>query len=270
MNAIPQRISRLFPRLLLALACGVTLFCLWGPLSLNAAGPVLYTYRTVQQYPHDPTSFCQGLVVDDGRMIEGTGQYGQSQLKEVDLATGKAIQSIALAERYFGEGIAVVGDEVYQLTWREHDVLIFDKKTLQYKRMLRYNGEAWGLAYDGQYLILSDGTSILRWLDPATLKVLKQIQVRRQGRAVAQLNELEFINGEIFANVWHTDTIVRISPTTGEVVGVIDLAGLKPPKKFNIQREDVLNGIAWDAQQQKLYVTGKYWPHLYEIKIVKR
>jgi glutamine cyclotransferase len=235
----------------------------WAFVRADAAPPV-YGYEIVQTYPHDPQAFSQGLVYVDGTLYEGTGQYGESTLREVDLKTGQIRQRRDLDPRVFGEGVAVLGDEIFQLTWQDGICYVYDRATFQLKRHGRYRGEGWGLTTDGRSLILSDGGSRLRWLDPRTFRVTGTLAVRDRGRPVDKLNELETIGGEIWANVWHTDAIARISPKTGQVIGWIDLRGLLAPLPH---REAVLNGIAWDAKDRRLFVTGKDWPNLFEIRL---
>jgi glutaminyl-peptide cyclotransferase len=226
-------------------------------------------FRLVNAYPHDPGAFSQGLVVADGTLYEGTGQNGESSLREVDLATGRVLRFVPLANEYFGEGVTVLGDRIYQLTWKNRLGLIYDRKTFAPVSSFRYTGEGWGLTTDGEQLILSDGTSVIRFLDPKTFDVTKRIDVRAAGQRVDKLNELEFINGEIWANVWYADRIARIAPKTGEVTGWVDLSTLYPLRD-RPSKEHVLNGIAYDATAKRLFVTGKHWPKLYEIAVVEK
>jgi glutamine cyclotransferase len=227
--------------------------------------PALVTARAVAEYPHDPAAFTQGLVIEDGVLYEGTGQYGQSSIRRVDLETGKVEQSHPLSALFFGEGIAILGGKLYELTWRNQVGFVFDAKSFAPLGNFRYTGEGWGLTDDGTHLILSDGTSTIRFLDPRTFEVVRSIDVRVGGRPLTQLNELEYIDGEIWANVWHDDHIVRISPDTGEVLALIDASSILPRSERG--PEDVLNGIAYDAATKKIYVTGKDWPKLFEIEI---
>lgn len=224
--------------------------------------------RIVKAYPHDRTAWSQGVVVDDdGTLIEGTGLYGQSTLRRVELETGRVVKKVPLDERYFGEGITVLGDRIYQLTWKEKVGLIYDRKTLRLLDNFPLDGEGWGLTNDGKHLIVSDGSSTLRFFDPETFALVKRLPVTSASRAVSQLNELEFVEGDILANVWHQDYVVRIDPATGNVTGVIDMANVYP-RRQRTHREHVLNGIAYDAKNKRLFVTGKNWPKLYEIEIV--
>lgn len=239
----------------------------------SATEPV-YGYRVVNVYPHDPSAFTEGLVYMDGDLYEGTGldnesnPPGQSVLQKKDLETGQVLQSVVLAPEYFGEGVAVLGDKIYQLTWQERTGFVYDKDTLQLLDTFSISTDGWGLTTDGEHLIRSDGSNTLRFLDPETLEEVATVDVlTHQGSPVTNLNELEYIDGEIYANVWLTDTIVRIDPGTGRVLGVIDLSGLLPPED-RLQRVDVLNGIAYDAAADRLFVTGKWWPKLFEIDLV--
>jgi glutaminyl-peptide cyclotransferase len=225
-----------------------------------------YSYQIVNTFPHDRKAFTQGLVFLDGKLIEGTGLNGQSTLREVDLASGRVLRQVAVADNYFGEGVAVLGGKVYQLTWRAQKGFVYDEATFRLEREFAYTGEGWGLATDGHWLILSDGTPQIRFLDPATFKVGRAIQVAMGGQPVGQLNELEYINGEIFANVWQTDFVVRIDPASGAVTGVIDFTGLLPAADRDAST-DVLNGIAYDAVNDRLFVTGKFWPKLFEVRL---
>jgi len=237
----------------------------------NSAGnkPPVYGYRIVNTYPHDRTAFCQGLVFADGVLYEGTGQYGRSTLRKVDLRSGKVLQLFRMNPRLFGEGITIHGNDLIQLTWRSRAGYVYDKQTFKPRTAFRYTGEGWGITSDGQQLIMSDGSATLRFLDPKTYQVTRRVVVRSQGRPVDRLNELEYIEGAIYANVWETDYIARISPQTGEVLGWIDLRGLLGPLE-RLHPDAVLNGIAYDAKGKRLFVTGKFWPKLFEIKLVPR
>jgi glutamine cyclotransferase len=222
-------------------------------------------YRIVNAYPHDPGAFTQGLVYRDGYLYEGTGLHGSSSLRKVELQTGKVLKRHNLPEKYFGEGIAVCGNRFIQLTYQSKIGFIYDLH-LRQVGSFNYPTEGWGLTCDKENLILSDGTATLRWLDAGTFKMVKQITVTDQGRPVSNLNELEYVKGEIFANIWKTDTIARISPDTGEVTGWIDLGRLS--QQFEPTTSiDCLNGIAYDERGNRLFVTGKFWPKLFEIRI---
>jgi glutamine cyclotransferase len=232
------------------------------------AGAPMAGYQVVRTYPHDPRAFTQGLVYLDGVLYEGTGLNGQSSIRKVKLETGEVLQVKKLEERYFGEGIAVYGNTLVQLTWQNGIGFVYDRNTFERSRTFTYSGEGWGLTHDGTRLIMSDGTSVLRFLDPKTFKQTGKLQVTDAGRPVESLNELEIVKGEIFANVWQNERIARISPATGQVTGWIDLSGLLTPREaMNV---DVLNGIAYDAAGDRLFVTGKLWPKIFQIKIVAR
>ena len=247
---------------MVALACAGGIWLL-----AQQQAPRTYGYRIVNTFPHAPTAYTQGLAFRDGFLFEGTGKHGQSSLRRVELESGRVVQSHSLSRELFGEGITVFGDRIYQLTWRNGIAIVYDKESFRELKRLRYEGEGWGLTDDGTHLIMSDGSATLRFVDPEDFQVVRRLLVHSQGRRVDQLNELEYINGEIFANVWYRDYIARISPKTGEVTGWIDLRGLWPKRR---DRDDVLNGIAYDAENDRLFVTGKNWPKLYEIQIVPR
>lgn len=229
----------------------------------TGTAPVL-GYHIVNEYPHDANAFTQGLVIADGVLFEGTGQYGQSSLREVDLNSGRVLRQQLLPPRVFGEGITVLDDRIYQLTWKSGICLVYDVKTLQPVDRFRYRGQGWGLTHDGKQLILSDGGDILEFIDPKTFKTVRRLRVTDGRRRIDNLNELEYIDGEIWANVWHSDHIARINPETGVVQSWVNLTGLNPRRPH---REAVLNGIAWDEKTQRLLVTGKNWGKMFEIKI---
>jgi glutamine cyclotransferase len=224
-------------------------------------------YRVINSYPHDPRAFTQGLVFADDILYEGTGRRGQSSLRKVDLVTGNILQILSLPPRYFGEGITVYGDKVIQLTWQARVGFVYDKETFQLVDTFNYPTEGWGLTHDGKRLIMSDGTSTLHFLDPETFKEIGRIEVHSRDGPVSRLNELEYVRGEIYANVWKTDSIARISPQTGEVIGWLELKGLLT-REDRLSRIDVLNGIAYDANNDRLFVTGKLWPKLFEIDLI--
>jgi glutamine cyclotransferase len=220
--------------------------------------------QQVRSYPHDSTAFTQGLVWRNGRLYESTGRYGQSSLRIVELETGRVVQKVDLAATYFAEGLAAVGDTLYQLTWKEGVAFLYDADDLRRLGQVAYTGEAWGLTSDGRRLIVSDGSSYLTWVDPATFEVDTTLRVMDGNVPVDQLNELEWVRGEIWANVWHTQQIVRIDPRNGRVKGRLDLSSIIPPVS---DPEGVLNGTAYDEERNRLLVTGKLWPRLYEISI---
>jgi glutamine cyclotransferase len=224
-------------------------------------------YRIVHSYPHDQHAFTQGLVFVDGHLYESTGLSGQSSLRMLDLETGRIVKFQDVPSKYFGEGLTAWGSTLIQLTWQSHIALVYDRATFRLLRTLSYTGEGWGLTHDAKSLILSDGTSTLRCFDSETFRPLRRIVVKDHGKPVNELNELEFIHGEIYANVWHSDRIARISPSTGNVLGWINLAGLLPEDQRS-SPEAVLNGIAYDAEHDRLFVTGKLWPRLFEIKVI--
>jgi glutamine cyclotransferase len=231
-----------------------------------------YRYQIVRSYPHDPDAFTQGLQYIDGVFYEGTGLNGRSSIRKVKIETGEVLQQRALPAEYFGEGITVWKSELIQLTWQSHVAFVYDKVTFEPKRRFSYAGEGWGLTHDGASLIMSDGTDTLRVLDPATFAERRRIKVTAAGAPLRQLNELESVKDEIFANVWMTDIVARIAPDTGRVTGYIDFAGLlTPAEKARVDAlGGVLNGIAYDAGRDRLFITGKLWPKVFEVKIVKR
>jgi glutamine cyclotransferase len=225
------------------------------------------SYRIVHAYPHDQHAFTQGLVYVDGHLYESTGMNGQSSLREDDLESGRIQRMQLVADQYFAEGLTDWKNTLIQLTWQNHVAFVYDRATFRLLRTLHYEGEGWGLTHDAKSLILSDGTATLRFYNPDTFKELRRITVTDRGKPVIDLNELEFIHDEIYANVWHTDRIARISPATGRVVGWIDLKGLMPRSRLS-NDEAVLNGIAYDAAHNRLFVTGKLWPSIFEITLI--
>jgi glutaminyl-peptide cyclotransferase len=227
-------------------------------------------YKIVHTYPQDPNAFTQGLVFVDGHLYESTGRNGHSSLRMLDLATGWVLKEYDLPEEYFGEGVTDWRDTLIQLTWISGVAFVYDRSTFTVRRTLHYSGEGWGLTHDSSALILSDGTPTLRFLDPNSFREIKKINVRDgDNQPVRNLNELEYIHGEIYANIWHENRIARISPSTGRVLGWIDLTGLLQPGEIS-DPEAVLNGIAYDAKSDRLFVTGKLWPKLFDIKIVPK
>lgn len=223
------------------------------------------TYEIVASYPHDPSAFLQGLVWHDGGFYESTGLYGKSTLRRVAFPSGEVLKSVSLDKEFFGEGLALVGDHLIQLTWRSKRAFIYDRESFALIGEFPYETEGWGLAYDGSCLILSDGSDTLFFYDPHTYQQTRSLNVTLDGRPLKDLNELEFIRGEVWANVWHTDIIVRIDPASGQVVGVLDLAGiLQDTRRDN---DDVLNGIAYDPAADRIFVSGKRWPLIFEIRV---
>lgn len=233
----------------------------------QAVEPLFYTYEVVAEYPHLRTSYTQGLQFVDGELWEGTGEYGRSQLLCTDLATGKVLQSKKLSKEEFGEGITVLGDKIYQLTWLNGKLHIYDKATLRHLATHTYKGEGWGLTTDGEKLYMSDGTNYIRVLNPETLAQERRLGVTLRGESLQYLNELEWIDGKIWANVYTTDHIVIINPENGVVEGIINLAGILPEKERDY-KTDVLNGIAYDAATKRIFVTGKNWSKLFEIRVI--
>jgi glutaminyl-peptide cyclotransferase len=227
------------------------------------------TYQVVRTYPHDPNAFTQGLIYVDGHLYESTGLNGRSSLRLLDLATGNVLQKHDLAHEFFGEGLTDWGSTLIQLTWTSRKAFVYDRFSFSLQRTISFDGEGWGLTHDETQLILTDGTPTLRFLDPKSLRVTRRLRVADQsGRAVENLNELEYVRGEIYANVWQTNQIIRISPRNGNVLGRIDLAGIIDKRELHGEGA-VLNGIAYDAAGDRLFVTGKLWPKLFEIKVLK-
>jgi len=226
------------------------------------------TFRVVKSYPHDPAAYTQGLVYLDGFLFESTGLNGQSTLRKVKIETGEVVQRHRLDAAYFAEGLAEWSGQLVQLTWRSNVAFIYDFASFSLRRTLTYTGEGWGLTRNQEQFILSDGTDQLRFLHPGTFREVRRIRVTDGGRPIRDLNELEYVRGEVYANVWQTDRIARISPADGRVVGWIDLHGLMAGG-YRLDPEAVPNGIAYDAATDRLFVTGKLWPRLFEIEIVR-
>lgn len=225
------------------------------------------SYRVVHAYPHDEHAFTQGLVYVDGHLYESTGIRGQSSLREEDLGTGRILRMQLVPDKYFAEGLTDWKNTLVQLTWQSHIGFVYDRATFKLLRTFHYDGEGWGLTHDAKDLILSDGTATLRFFDPETFKETRRITVTDHGKPVKQLNELEYIHGEIYANVWYSDRIARISPASGRVLGWINLKGIMPKDQLSSDQA-VLNGIAYDAAHDRLFVTGKLWPKIFEIQVV--
>ena len=226
-------------------------------------------FKVINRYPHDRLAFTQGLIFHEGQLYESTGLNDRSSLRKVDLKTGEVLQMIHVDQTLFAEGLTEWRGALIQLTWRDQLGLVYDLDTFQLLRSFDYSGEGWGLTHDEHYLIMSDGSNTLHFIDPDKLIEIKQIQISENGTPITRINELEYINGEIYANIWQTDKIVRINPNNGNVIGWIDLAGLLPQDDFSAP-VDVLNGIAYDASKDRLFVTGKFWPYLYEIALVNQ
>lgn len=226
--------------------------------------------KVVNIYPHDPAAFTQGLIFHNGQLLESTGLHGASSLRRVDLRTGNVVEKVAIPDIYFAEGLTLLGNNLYQLTWQSHKGFIYSLDGLQQVREFSYDGEGWGLTTDDRDLIMSDGTDRIRFINPNSFQVEKTINVRDGERSVSQLNELEFVNGEIYANIWHSDFIARIDPETGRVKSWIDCTGLlAQAPDSGTSKHDVLNGIAYDKEKDRLFLTGKLWHKLFEVKIVE-
>ena len=242
--------------------------------NVNAKLPE-YTYQIVKTYPHDREAFTQGLVVYNGLFYEGTGGKNgdpfYSSIRKVEIETGKVLQKFDLARDFFGEGITVLNDKIYQLTWREGIGFVYDLNDFKLLREFRYSGEGWGLTHDGKNLIMSDGTHVIRFVNPETFETVRTISVFDQkGKPLMEINELEYIKGEIWANIWGEGEIVRIDPATGKLLGVIDLEKLADEQMKGDRNADVLNGIAYDESADRIFITGKKWRNLFEIKVVPK
>jgi glutaminyl-peptide cyclotransferase len=228
-----------------------------------------YTFKIVHAYPHDSQAFTQGLAYRDGFLYESTGLNGRSSLRKVRLETGEVLQQVDLSPELFGEGIGILRDQIVQLTWKSQLGFVYNLKDFRLLRQFPYTGEGWGLASNGTDFFMSDGSDEIRVLDGKTLTEKRRLKVHDGATAVTQLNELEFVEGELFANVWQTDRIARISPVSGKIVGWIDLTGLLGPM-YRRTADAVLNGIAYDSQGKRLFVTGKLWPSIFEIELVRK
>jgi glutaminyl-peptide cyclotransferase len=229
----------------------------------------VYGYRIIHVYPHDRNAFTQGLEYRGGFLYEGTGLNGRSSLRKVDLESGKVVQESRLDSKYFGEGITLLDRQIVELTWQSHRGFVYDRNTFQLIRSFEYPGEGWGLTNDGRQIYMSDGTAQIRFWNPSTLQETRRIAVHDGQTPVDSLNELEYVNGEIYANVWQTDRIARIAPADGHVTGWIDLPGLLTAADL-AEGADILNGIAYDSLGDRLFVTGKLWPKLFEIQLVRK
>ncbi len=233
----------------------------------QAAVPV-YSYELVKTYPHDTQAFTEGLFYLNGFLYESTGLERQSSIRKEKLETGEVLQKIDIPPQYFGEGIVNWKNRLISLTWKSEVGFVYDLNTLKVQRHFAYKGEGWALTQDGKRLIMSDGTPELRFLDPETLKETGRVTVTYDGKPVPQVNELEWVKGKIYANVWHTDMLIIVDPTRGDVTGVVDLTGLMPTSQRPPGPDSVLNGIAYDAVHDRLFVTGKNWPKLFEIRVL--
>jgi len=222
--------------------------------------------KVLEILPHDRSVFTEGLAFWNGRLFESGGEYGKSTLREVDLATGKTLREVKLDPRFFGEGMTILGGRIYQLTWQEHTCFVYDAATLRKLTQIKYDGEGWGMTSDGHALIVSDGSEVIRFRDPATLATKRSIRVIYQGKPVTMLNELEYIDGRIWANVWRTNFILRIDPADGRIIDILDAAAVYPQNLRGPDVDDVLNGIAYDAKTRNIYITGKRWPQMYKVR----
>ena len=258
-----QLLKLSFPVFIILSGGAFILFCLYPK---NPDAPANSTYTVINTFAHDRKAFTQGLVFEDGILYEGTGLYGNSQLRKVELETGKVLQTYKLPDEFFGEGITVYGDKIIQLTFRSNVGFIYDKNSFELLRKFNYTTEGWGITHNGKHLIMSDGTPTLYFLDPQAFEQVGRIEVREQDTPVWGLNELEYVEGHIYANIWPTERIARIAPDTGRVIGWIDMTGLLTVQNYN-EPIDVLNGIAYDATNKRLFVTGKFWPKLFEIRL---
>jgi glutamine cyclotransferase len=252
-------------RTLLAVLCALSL----SACSASAQNVKTYGFKVEETLPHDVAAYTQGLFFHEGELFESAGQYGESNFRKVDLKTGRVQKRMNFESRYFAEGACVLNGRLYVLTWQEKECFVYDMKSWDRLGTLRYMGEGWGLTTDGKSLIMSDGTSTLTFRNPDTFAIERSVTVTLRGQKVAYLNELEYIKGEIWANVYGTDQIIRIDPATGVVRAVINLKGILP-QSLRRPRTDVLNGIAYDERNGSIYVTGKYWPKMYRITLVEK
>jgi len=236
-----------------------------APQFIRPAGVPLYTYEIVNVYPHDSNAFTEGLVYYQGELFESTGLYGRSTLRRVELKTGRVLQETNLAPRYFGEGLTLLNGKAYQLTYREETGFVYQLDTFQSGLQFSYSGEGWGLTTDGQSLIMDDGSENIRYINPGTFKETRRIRVLADGQPVTNLNELEWVKGELYANVWRTSEMLRVNPQDGKIVGVVDFSGLL--RIDEQEHAEVLNGIAYDPEGDRLFVTGKLWPKLFEVRL---
>ena len=235
--------------------------------SANSNVIPVYSYKVVNTYPHDRSAFTEGLVFEDGVLYEGTGLRGYSNLRRVKLETGEILQICELLPQFFGEGVTIYGDKIIRLTWQSNIGFVYDKYSFKLLQEFNYPDEGWGITHDGKHLIVSDGTSTLHFLNPDTFEEISQIEVSANNIPVTRINELEYIQGEIYANIWLTELIARIDPLSGQVIGWIDLKGILSPEDDS-EAVDVLNGIAYDPKNSRLFVTGKFWPKLFEIELI--
>ena len=263
--------NRFFKIFVIGLLILIGLFCICSCSNLepstNSNVIPVYTYKVVNTYPHDQSAFTEGLVFEDGVLYEGTGLPGYSTLRRVKLETGEILQICELPPQLFGEGLTIYGNKIIQLTWQSHIGFVYDKYSFKLLQEFNYPDEGWGITHDEKRLIMSDGTETLHFLDPETFEEIGQIEVFANDIPITRINELEYIQGEIYANIWKTERIARIDPLTGQVIGWIDLRGILSPENDS-ETVDVLNGIAYDTNNDRLFVTGKYWPKLFEIELM--
>jgi len=261
------RVAIIVLELLALLGAVCACSCSESPAPTTSNITPVYSYNVVNTYPHDRSAFTQGLVFEDGVLYEGTGLNGRSTLRRVELETGEVLQIHELPAQFFGEGVTVYGNDIIQLTWQSHVGFVYDRDSFELLQEFNYSTQGWGITHDGERLIMSDGTATLYFLDPETFEEIGRVGVYDNDGSVNRLNELEYVQGEIYANVWQTNFIARIDPQTGQVVGWIELKGLLTPEDRS-EPVDVLNGIAYDAENARLFVTGKLWPKLFEIELV--
>jgi len=237
-----------------------------NPVGNTNADTARYTYKIIQVYSHDTKAFTQGLIYTDGFLIESTGLYGQSSLRRIDLSTGSILQQVDLPYQYFGEGITVVNDKILQLTWTTKIGFIYNITNFEIIGNFSYSTQGWGITFDGEHLIISDGSEFLYFFNPTTFELAKQIKVYDKNSTINNINELEYVNGHIYANIWKQQKIAVINPDTGQIKAWVDLTGIENME--NLSSEEVLNGIAYNDAKDHFFVTGKNWPHIFEIKLV--
>jgi glutamine cyclotransferase len=263
-----RKLTKQLLSLLIVVSLAIVILSLRNDLKKEPIAAI-YTYRVINNYPHDKEAFTQGLVFDNDFIYEGTGLYGRSSIRQTRLETGEIIRQHNLSSSYFGEGITIYQDKIFQITWKSHQGFIYNKSNLKPLDTFEIKTEGWGLTHNGTTLVLSDGTAFLYFLDLTTFEEVKVLEVIDQNIPIKQLNELEYVNGKIYANVWHSEKIAMINPKTGQVSGWIDLAGLQDYLEDNTSIGE-LNGIAFDTENERLFVTGKLWPQVFEIEIIKK
>jgi len=256
-----------YPRMLHSALCAALLLVVGVLADAARASVPVYDFEVVHAYPHDPTAFTEGLFYLNGFLYESTGLERHSSIRKVELASGRVLQQFDIPEQYFGEGIVNWDGKLVSLTWKSEVGFVFALAALKPLRQWHYAGEGWALTQDGKQLIMSDGTAQLRFINPQTLLETRRLEVTLNGKPLANLNELEWVKGEIYANVWHANWIARIDPANGEVTGIINLSGILNPSNLADGPDGVLNGIAYDAKRDRLFVTGKNWPTLFEIRL---